>query len=130
MDLATEADVVKRLGGRTLTDDELGRLPGLMQEASVLVEGYLGTVYSVGDVIPEAVVVVTSRMVARVFSTPDVPDGVTAEMMTAGPFQLQRSFSDGTNSAEPWLSKNDKTALRLVVGGAMMSVAMVSDRCR
>jgi hypothetical protein len=120
--LATQTDVETRLG-REVSDDELVRLPGLLEEASLLVEGYLGVVYT--DVIPDAVTVVVSRVVARAFTAPNqqlLPEG--ARSASAGVYSV--SFSgDRTNL---WLSKADKTTLRNVFSG-MRSVPMKSERC-
>lgn len=127
MDLATQADVEKQLG-RDLSASEEDRLPGLLAKASVIVEGYLRVTYTdIGD-IPSVVTIVVASMVARVFDTGGaVPSGVTSEMVTAGPHQWQRSFSDGANSLEPWLTKGDRTALQSL-GGTVVSVALGSER--
>lgn len=117
MILASQADVEARLG-RALTGAETPRLNGLLEEASIIVEGYLGVVYT-GDV-PAAVSIVVSRMVARALTT-SIPDGVTSE--GAGPYQ--RGYSEG--AASLWLSKNDKIALRGVKGG-VVSVPLRSER--
>jgi hypothetical protein len=126
--LATQADVVARLG-RALTADELARLPGLLQEASLLVEGYLGVVYQdpadSGVPIPPAVVVVVSRIVARTFAAPSpqlLPEG--ARSAGSGPYSI--SFGDARTNL--WLSKADKTTLRNL-GGGFTSVALKSERC-
>jgi hypothetical protein len=122
--LATEADVVARLG-RDLSDTEEERLPGLLEEASLLVEGYLGVVYTEDDVIPEAVVVVVSRIVARAFTAPNqqlLPEG--ARSATAGIY----SVSFGGDRTNLWLSKADKLSLRNLFSG-MNSIPLKSDRC-
>lgn len=131
MILATQADVVARLG-RALTSDELVRLPGLLEEASLLVEGYLGIVYKdpsdpddPGGPIPSAVVVVVSRIVARTFTAPSpqlLPEG--ARSAGSGPYNV--SFGDARTNL--WLSKADKTTLKNI-GGGMTSIPMKSDRC-
>lgn len=125
MILATQADVEKRLG-RELSDPELDRLDGLLEEASLLVEGYLGVVYSADDVVPvpEAVTVVVSRIVARAFTAPNqqlLPEG--ARSAAAGPYNV--SFADARTNL--WLSKVDKLTLRNL-GGGFRSVPMQSER--
>lgn len=123
--LATQADVEEQLG-RSLTGHEEDRLPGLLAKASVIVEGYLRITYT--DAVPSVVTIVVASMVARVFGTlGTVTPGVTSEMVTAGPHQWQRSFSDSTNSLEPWLTKGDRTALQSI-GGVVISVALGSER--
>lgn len=128
VDLASQADVEKQLG-RTLTAGEVARLPGLLAKASVIVEGYLGVTYTDADDVPAAVTIVVASMVARVFATSGtVTPGVTSEMVTAGPHQWQRSFSEGTNSVEPWMTKADRTALQGIGGGSMVSIPLRSER--
>lgn len=122
--LATQEDVENRLG-RELTDDELERLPGLLEEASLLVEGYLGIVYTDDDSIPSAVRVVVSRIVARTFTAPSpqlLPEG--ARSAGSGPYNI--SFGDARTNL--WLSKADKTTLGNL-GGGMNSIRLKSDRC-
>jgi hypothetical protein len=122
--LATEDDVVARLG-RDLLDSEEERLPGLLEEASLLVEGYLGVTYTVDDEIPDAVAVVVSRIVARAFTAPNqqlLPEG--ARSATAGIY----SVSFGGDRTNLWLSKVDKTTLANI-GGGFNSLRLKSDRC-
>lgn len=129
MDLATQADVEKQLG-RDLDTDEEARLPGLLAKASVIVEGYLGIVYEPSDTIPGAVTIVVASMVARVLATGGagtVAPGQTSDMVVAGPHSWQRSFGDGANTVEPWLSKADRIALQ-GIGGDAVSVALGSER--
>ena len=94
----------------------------------MIVEGYLRAAYDdLGDV-PSAVTIVVASMVARVFGIDGtVPPGVTSEMVMAGPHQWQRSFSDGANTIEPWLTKGDKLALQ-GVGSSAVSVRLGSER--
>lgn len=128
MDLATESDVEKQLG-RAMTSAELDRLPGLLEKASSIVEGYLRVVYTDDDDVPSAVRIVVASMVARVFATGGViTPGVTSESVTAGPHTWARSFADGTNSIEPWLSKADRISLQGIVGGGCVSVGLGSER--
>jgi hypothetical protein len=117
--LATQSDVEARLG-RACTSGEVARVPGLLDEASAIVEGYLGITYATGDTVPHAVVLVVSRMVARALTTA-VSEGATSE--AAGPYTV--GYRDG--AATLWLSKNDKLALRSISGGAS-SVRFVSER--
>lgn len=118
MILATEADVAARLG-RDLTDDESDRLPGLLEEASAIIEGYLGVTYTGDDDVPAVVAVVVSKIVARAFTT-TVAEGV--QSLQAGPFQV--GYRDNTNL---WLSKSDKLMLRNI-GGGFTSVRLKSER--
>lgn len=113
--VATPTDVEKRLG-RDLDADELAVVEGLLEEAEVLVEGYLGRI---PDPVPRRVSVVASRMVARVLEQPDA-EAFYAESVqhSAGPFSETKRYSTGASGGSPWLTAADKQALRRVrVGG-------------
>lgn len=117
MALATAEDVATRLG-RELTTAEAGRVDGLLDEASVLVVGYLGcdpTDTSVEPpTVPNAVVIVVSRMVARVLEQAAAGGTSGSESTTeaTGPFSKTVRFSAGSTSGAPWLTKVDKVSLR------------------
>lgn len=109
--LASSADVVARLG-RNLTTDETARVGGLLEEASVMVEGWIRCV---PDPVPDAVKIVVSRMVARVFATGEgggVEPGVSQIQATMGIFGVTRGFSSDATSGGVWLTKQDKATLR------------------
>lgn len=107
--IATPTDVAKRLG-RDLDDDELDVVDGLLEEAEVLIEGYLG---KIPQPVPRRVTVVASRMVARVLEQPDA-EAFYAESVqhAAGPFSETKRFSTGASGGAPWLTAADKQALR------------------
>lgn len=128
MALATEADVAKRLG-RELDETEELRVEGLLEEASVLVEEYLGCT---PDPVPDAVRVVTSRMVARALGrptgTPGITPGQLSAQQTMGPFSRSATFEAGSTSGGPWVEAKDKAALRRHrCGAGMVSIGMASD---
>ena len=110
--LASSVDVEARLG-RTLTTEEAARVTGLLEEASVMVEGWLRCL---PDPIPDAVKIVVSRMVARALSvggTDNAPEpGVSQLQATMGIFGVNRSFSSDATSGGVWLTKQDKSTLR------------------
>lgn len=112
MALATSQDVADRLG-RPLSTDEAARVTGLLDEASVMVEGWLRCV---PDPVPDAVKVVVSRMVARVLAVggaDNAPEpGVSQLQATMGIFGVNRSFSSDATSGGVWLTKQDKSTLR------------------
>lgn len=112
--IATPSDVAKRLG-RDLDDDELDSVDGLLEEAEVLIEGYLG---EIPQPVPRRVTIVASRMVARVLEQPDA-DAFFAESVqhSAGPFSETKRFSSGASGGAPWLTAADKQALRRVRSG-------------
>lgn len=122
MELATQADVEARLG-RTLTEAEEARLPGLLEEASVIVADYYGCPIDPDD-IPDKIVIVVSRMVARVLQAPADSDGIESTQMSAGSFQVTRNFSNRGEGGGPWLTRADKKLL----GGGMVSVSLGSER--
>lgn len=126
--LATAGDVEARLG-RQLTELELARTGGLLEEAGALVLAYLGV--EVAPVpVPDAVRVVTSRMVARVLERDATPGAVPdARSVTdqAGPFGRTVTFSSGTTSGGPWLAAADKVMLRSHKSG-MTTAAISSGR--
>lgn len=107
--VATPTDVEKRLG-RDLEDDELAVVEGLLEEAEVLVEGYLGRI---PEPVPRRVTVVASRMVARVLEQPDA-EAFYAESVqhSAGPFSETKRYSTGASGGSPWLTAADKQSLR------------------
>ena len=107
--VATPTDVEKRLG-RDLEDDELDVVDGLLEEAEVLIEGYLG---KIPQPVPRRVTVVASRMVARVLEQPDA-EAFYAESVqhSAGPFSETKRFSTGASGGSPWLTAADKQSLR------------------
>ncbi len=123
MALATVADVEARLG-RTLTEAERNRTdPGLLDEASALVIGYLGcdpmVTSATPPTVPPPVVIVTSRMVARVLQQGgsaggQVPVGADQVTRSMGPFsETYGGFgSSGASSGAPWIGSADRTMLK------------------
>lgn len=111
---ATPSDVAKRLG-RDLDDDEKVVVEGLLEEAEVLIEGFLG---EIPQPVPRRVTVVASRMVARVLEQPDA-EAFYAESVqhAAGPFSETKRFSTGASGGAPWLTAADKQALRRARSG-------------
>lgn len=110
MALASSVDVVDRLG-RPLTTDETARVDGLLEEASALVSGHLRCV---PDPVPDAVRIVASRMVARVFASVGAggPEpGVSQMSQTMGPFAITRGFTADASSGGVWLTRQDKVML-------------------
>lgn len=111
---ATPSEVAKRLG-RDLDDDEKVVVEGLLEEAEVLIEGFLG---EIPQPVPRRVTVVASRMVARVLEQPDA-EAFYAESVqhAAGPFSETKRFSTGASGGAPWLTAADKQALRRARSG-------------
>ena len=113
--VATVSDVA-RLLGRDLDGGEDALVEGLLEEAEVLIEGYLGRI---PQPVPRRVRVVASRMVARVLEQPDA-EAFYAESVqhSAGPFSETKRYSTGASGGSPWLTAADKQALRRVrIGG-------------
>lgn len=114
--LATQTDIEQRLR-RPLTSSEAEFLPGMIEEAQLLVVAYLGCgpdPYPEGE-IPDAVRVVTSRMVARVIAEGDaIPAeqyGATQVGLAAGPFSQQATFAQGSRTGAPWMTRVDRESL-------------------
>lgn len=107
--VATTSDVEKRLG-RDLDEDEALVVDGLLEEAEVLIEGYLG---KISQPVPRRITVVASRMVTRVLEQPDA-EAFYAESVqhAAGPFSETKRYSTGASGGSPWLTAADKQALR------------------
>lgn len=118
--LATISDVEKRLGNE-IDPDEKDRVEGLLEEATILVEGYIGTVTKP---VPRAVRVVTSRMVARVLQAPS--DGFTQDSVSysAGDYSKNVTYNTGGSGGSPWLTKTDKIALRKAKGGGIYTIGI------
>lgn len=119
--LATVEDVEKRLNAE-LDDDARERVEALFEEATVLVEGYLGTI---PDPVPRAIRVVVSRMVAQVIQSPDTGFFTETQSVTSGPFSKSVKFASGGNGGAPWLSATAKTTLRRFrSGGGIYTLEM------
>jgi hypothetical protein len=108
--LASSEDVAARLG-RSLTIDEDDLVEGLLDEASVLVEGWLGCT---PDPVPDGVRIVVSRVAARAIAAggSGAEPGLQSVEATMGVFQVNRGFSADVTSGGVWLTRNDKTTLR------------------
>ena len=120
--LASPTDVEARIG-RQLTEDETSAVGGLLDEASAMVEGYLGR--AVPAPVPAPVTIVVSRMVARVLESPT--DGFAAESLqqTAGPFSHSVRFAAGASGGSPWMTAGDRMVLRRYRrSGGLYSVEM------
>lgn len=116
-DFCSKEDVENRLR-RDLTADEEEYLPGMIEEAQLLVVSYLGCgpePYESSDDVPAAVRVVTSRMIARVIqeaeSTPPEYFGASQVGETAGPFSQQITFDKNSRLGSPWIAKADRETL-------------------
>lgn len=110
-----QEDVENRLR-RELTTDEVEWLAGMIEEAQALVVSYLGCPADKFDTaVPDALTLVTSRMVARVIQEEATIDpdmfGATQASMTAGPYTQQATFTTGSRTGAPWLTKVDKGIL-------------------
>ena len=123
----TQDDVEKRLR-RSLTDDEVEYLDGMIEEATDLVLAYLECPPDkYGEDVPKQIVRVVSRMVARVIQEGEVADpvtfGATQVGMTAGPMSGNVSFQAGSRTGAPWLTRVDKGLLdQFRCGGKAFSI--------
>lgn len=101
-------DVDDRLTKTVDADDE--HVTALLEEASALVDAYLGRHFEAGEV-PETVRLVTARMVARVLEAPKESQFATQHTLVAGPFSQNASYSGGGSGGGPWLGVTDKAML-------------------
>lgn len=122
--LATETDVSARLG-RPLDDAEAPAVEGLLEEASILVSEYCHRDF---DTVPDAVRVVTSRVVARALvARPQVggvdTSGMSQVALAATGYQFSGTYNPDSSSGGVWLSKADRRNLaRYRLGGGVFSV--------
>lgn len=122
--LAAPADVEARLG-RTPSTEESGRIPGLLAEASALVEAYLDQVLP--DPVPTNAVLVTSRMVARSLSVREDLTGVSQVQQTAGPFSMGRTMTSTAAAGGVYLSRQDRMLLSALRRSGVTSVMLVGE---
>lgn len=105
-------DDIQSATGIDVPEDEVGQVEFLIRSAVAAVEGYLG--YVVSEPVPDAVMVVVTRMVGRALGQEEsgAPTGMTGDMFVAGSFTRQRQFASGSNDGGVWLSAQDKTMLK------------------
>lgn len=109
--LATTGDVEARLE-RPLDNDQT-RAVSLLDEASLLLVGYLGYDPTGQDgAIPAAVTMACSRMVARVLSSASDLANVEHSQTTAGLYSESLTYTPGSTSGGPWLTASDKVMLK------------------
>jgi hypothetical protein len=124
--LASDYDVTDALG-RPLTSSEAKVVDSLIDQASDLVVGYLGTT---PNPVPGAVTRAVATMVAAVFNKPSV----TVADYDATGYRTAREAAGvmvGTESATtegPWLTNSLKMRLRPYRTADVVSVRMVSEQ--
>lgn len=110
--LATVQDVAARLG-REIDNDELTKVNSLLDEASVKVKSWMRC-RTVAQPVPDEVVMVVSRMVARSMvskNQADVAVGQNSLSATMGPFGFTRSYDPNTTDGGVWLTRQDREML-------------------
>ena len=105
--LAELSDVEARLG-EEIPEENRDKVLNLLEEASVLVEGYLRRSF---EDVTRPVAVVVSRMVARVLQAPAASFAVETLSQSAGAFSQSQKFTTGASGGSPWLTAADKTVL-------------------
>lgn len=124
--LASDYDVTDALG-RPLTSSESTVVDNLIEQASDLVVGYLG---STPSPVPGAVTRVVATMVAAVYTKPSV----TVADYDATGYRTAREAAGvtvGTESATtegPWLTNSLKMRLRPYRSSDVVSVRMLSEQ--
>lgn len=121
-----QADVEARLR-RDLETEEVNFLPGIVDEASVLIEGYLGVCYAEGADVPDAVTLVTSRVAARILTTSATPSQTDSLTRGMGPFSATQQFVADSTSGGPWLTKTDRIALAPYRERGAISVPLIRE---
>lgn len=109
--LAESEDVRERLG-RPLTETESDRVDGLLDEASLLVEAWIGCS---PDPVPDAVRVTVSRMAARALQAAESgapTDGANSVAATSLSFSHTRNYPSAVSQGGVWLSRQDRIMLR------------------
>lgn len=96
---------------RTLTQDELDRLPLLNDEVEVLLSAYTGVDYATALEIPKAVTVVALRVAVRALSADSNTAGIASQSATTGPFSKQVTYVSDKGGSNIWLSATDKAML-------------------
>lgn len=119
--LVTTADEVSKRLRMDIDPDDHEFIEGLIEEAGILIDGYLG---KIPHPVPHAVSVVASRMVARVMESPTDGFGQESSSYSAGPFSKNVTYSAGASGGSPWLTAVDKKSLRRFKrrGGGVFSV--------
>lgn len=114
---------------RTLTDPgEVDVLDGVIDEASVLVEGYLQIDYDGDHPAPQAVIVVTSRVIARMLdSTGNLPAMADSLSRGMGSFSATTHLVADSTSGGPWLTKSDKMALEPYRAGGVACIPLTRE---
>lgn len=105
--LASVSDVADRVGAELVQGRDTEVL-ALIEEASALVEGYVGRELAP---VPRPVTIVVSRMVARVLQAPAASFSVDTISQNAGPFSQSQTFTTGSSGGAPWLTNQDKVVL-------------------
>lgn len=131
-----QKDVEDRLRRPLVDPDEVDVLAGVVEEAGVLIEGYLRVEYDpTSNPAPRPVVIIASRVVARMIGDslglPAQADSLTRGM---GSFSATTHLVADSTSGGPWLTKTDKMALEPYrIGGVaclpLTREGYVSDDC-
>lgn len=126
-DLCTEADVMARpaLAGLTLSTAQTASVDGYIDEASVLIEGYLGHTYAADETVPDAARIVCARVVARALTATPVDPNFDRYDSTMGPFTQQKHVAPDVLGGGVWLTRQDKMALD-AIGGVYSRMTNVS----
>lgn len=105
----TTLDEVKKRMRTELDEADDDYVNGLIEEATIIVDGYLG---GIPTPVPRAVQIVAARMVARVLESPDDGHSISQRSYTAGPFTENLTYRTGASGGAPWMTAVDRKALR------------------
>lgn len=102
-----------------ITDVQSAEITGYIEEASVLVEGYLNHTFDDpptdgspnADPVPDAARIVTSRVVARAMTSTPVDPNFDQYSSGMGPFTHSKHVAQDVLGGGVWLTHQDKMAL-------------------
>jgi hypothetical protein len=127
--LCTAADVRARpaLANVTLTAVQTAAMPGLIEEASLLVAAYLQQIgHVLADTVPDEARVVTARVAARVLTGAARPAELDTVATSMGPLGHSGHVAADAIGGGVWLSKADKSILdQLTNRPGMTSMSML-----
>ena len=112
MRYASVPDVEARVVAE-LSPDDRPFIRAMIDDATTVIEEYLGREFDENEQVPRPVRVVCARVAARAVSRAvDNPVGAEQQSYTAGPFSTSASYGNNSNSGGVFLTKQDKAMLR------------------
>lgn len=128
--LCSSDDVLARPQMRGVSADA-GTLNGYIEEASVLIEGYLGHPFAIGETVPNAAKLVCARMVARAITATPVDPNFESYGSSFGPMAHTKHVAQDVLGGGVWLTRQDKLILDgITTNAGMQSINLYAlDPC-